>query len=116
MDNVGFEDLPVLYQGADLFIYPSVFEGFGIPIIEALFSHTPVITSKGSCFSEAGGQYSSYINPNDFEELGNEIYKILNDNSKRNYMAEKGFEFVQKFNDKNFADNTINEYSKLLHQ
>ncbi|GGF80455.1 glycosyltransferase family 4 protein [Wenyingzhuangia marina] len=53
---VNMTDLAMIYQMANIFIYPSVFEGFGIPIIEALFSKIPVVSSKGSCFKEAGGQ------------------------------------------------------------
>ena len=50
-------------------LYPSIFEGFGLPILESLFSKTPVITSKGGCFSEIGGKYSIYINPLSDKEL-----------------------------------------------
>jgi len=53
--NIESADLPALYQSASLFVYPSVFEGFGIPILEALYSGVPVITSTGSCFAETGG-------------------------------------------------------------
>jgi len=56
-----------------LFIFPSIFEGFGIPIIEALTSKTPVITSNGSCFSEAGGSDTLYIDPMNENELAEKI-------------------------------------------
>ena len=55
---------------------PSIFEGFGIPIIESLYSKTPVITSRGSCFAEAGGPSSIYIDPKNEIELANAILKI----------------------------------------
>ena len=55
LENVDNSDLPVIYRSAEIFIFPSVFEGFGIPIIEALTSKTPVITTQGACFPEAGG-------------------------------------------------------------
>ncbi len=54
-DIVQNQDLPGIYQLADLFVYPSIFEGFGIPILEALYSRVPVITSKGSSLTEVGG-------------------------------------------------------------
>jgi glycosyltransferase involved in cell wall biosynthesis len=61
--NATFQDLPAIYQGATLFTYPSLFEGFGIPIVEAIESGVPVLTSTGSCFAEAGGPHAKYANP-----------------------------------------------------
>ena len=61
LTTVTHEDLPALYQLSSVFVYPSILEGFGIPILEALFSKTPVITSLGGCMEEAGGKNSLYI-------------------------------------------------------
>ena len=62
---------------ADLFVYPSFYEGFGIPILEARFSGTPVIASNSSCLDEAGGQGSRYFNPKNSEELADHILLVL---------------------------------------
>ena len=62
-------ELSAFYQMASVFIFPSFYEGFGIPILEARFSGTPVIASNSSCLDEAGGESSSYFNPKDGEEL-----------------------------------------------
>ena len=114
LENVELKELASIYRMATVFIYPSVFEGFGIPIIEALYSKTPVITSKGGCFSEAGGENSIYIDPLNPDELKIELTELLVNSGKREAMKEKGFEFVQKFNDENIARNWIETYNKIL--
>ncbi|MBI9033099.1 MAG: glycosyltransferase family 4 protein [Bacteroidales bacterium] len=108
------EELPGLYQGAKAFIYPSIFEGFGIPILEALCSGVPVITSKGGCFAEAGGPESIYINPEDIGELAAAIKLIISDASKRDHMIAKGGEYAKKFIDQKISENMMNIYKELL--
>jgi glycosyltransferase involved in cell wall biosynthesis len=93
-------DMPVIYKKAKVFIFPSMFEGFGIPIIEALSSKTPVITTKGGCFPEAGGPGSIYIDPLDEKELAEKIRQLLQSEQLRNDMAAQGFEYVQRFHPK----------------
>lgn len=111
--KIPFEDLASIYQLATIFVYPSIFEGFGIPIIEALYSKTPVITSTGSCFSEAGGPNSIYVEPNNFLELRKSIENLWNNDFLQKEMIEKGYQFVQKFNDENIALDWINTYKSL---
>ena len=111
--DVPTTDLPSIYQEAKLFIYPSVFEGFGIPIIEALYSGTPVITSKGSCFSEAGGPDSIYIDPYSPEEISDSIVKVLDDTNLQNKMITMGMSFVKKFDDAIVADNIMKVYNTV---
>lgn len=114
LENVELKELASIYRMASVFIYPSVFEGFGIPIIEALYSKTPVITTKGGCFSEAGGENSIYIDPLNPEELRNELSELLANPEKREFVKQKGFEFVQKFNDENIAKNWMETYLEVL--
>lgn len=114
LKNLSLEEMAMIYQKATLFVYPSIFEGFGIPIIEALYSKTPVITSTGSCFSEAGGSHSIYINPESSEDLRKAIDLLWDNPLKRNEMKEKGFEFVQKFNDEVIAKNWNELYQSLV--
>ncbi|AUC84884.1 glycosyl transferase family 1 [Polaribacter sp. ALD11] len=114
LENVTMPELSAIYQVASVFVYPSIFEGFGIPIIEALYSKTPVITSTGSCFSEAGGPDSFYVKPGDIKELTDRINLILGDEKLSNGMIKKGFEFVQKFNDDVIAENFISVYKDLI--
>ncbi|MDF2436539.1 MAG: hypothetical protein K0Q95_915 [Bacteroidota bacterium] len=100
LQNVDNADLPVIYQKAEVFIFPSLFEGFGIPIIEALTSKTPVITSKGGCFPEAGGPDTIYIDPLNENELAGHINNLLSSSSLRKEMSEKGFEYAKRFHPK----------------
>lgn len=113
IDEVNVEDLPAIYQLADLFIYPSVFEGFGIPILEGLYSKVPVITSKGGCFSEVGGPSSVYIDPFDVEEISEAINYVLGRKKVREEMIEQGYLHAQKFSAKSAAESIMNIYNQL---
>ena len=114
LQNVPLKDLASLYQTAKLFVYPSIFEGFGIPIVEALFSKTPVISSTGSCFSEAGGPDSIYVDPNNVNLLAEKIELVLNNADISERMVENGYNYAQKFNDDIIAKSLIQFYSKLV--
>jgi glycosyltransferase involved in cell wall biosynthesis len=114
LENVELKELASIYRMASVFIYPSIFEGFGIPIIEALYSKIPVISSKGGCFKEAGGENSIYIDALNIEDLRIELNELLVNSEKRDEMKQKGFEFVQKFNDENIARNWIETYNQIL--
>ncbi|RDC56470.1 glycosyltransferase family 1 protein [Pedobacter chinensis] len=114
LKNIPFADLPGIYQMANLFVYPSFYEGFGIPVIEALYCRVPVIAATGSCLEEAGGANSFYISPNDANGLATAINKILSDSSLQKEMKEKGLEFVQKFNSPLVTQQLMNCYLNIL--
>jgi glycosyltransferase involved in cell wall biosynthesis len=114
LHNVPTDDLPALYQNAKLFIYPSLFEGFGIPILEALTSKTPVITSRGGCFAEAGGKSSIYIDPENIDELADAIKQILSNSTLRDNMIIDGFIHAQQFRQDKIASNIMGVYEKLI--
>jgi len=105
-----FEDFPAFYQLAQIFILPSYFEGFGIPVIEALTSGTPVIAAKGSCLEEAGGEHSVYIDPDNETELADKIHLILNDAILARQMSENGKNYVERFSDENIAKELMHIY------
>ena len=113
LEEVENTDLPAIYQGSSCFIYPSVFEGFGIPIIEALVSAVPVITSKGSCFREAGGPGSEYIDPADPAELAEALLKVTGDTSAARMMISKGKEHAKKFRAELIAGQYMDLYRSL---
>jgi glycosyltransferase involved in cell wall biosynthesis len=114
LKNVSIEELPSIYQMATVFVYPSFFEGFGIPIIEALHSNTPVITSKGGCFPEAAGPSSLFVDPSNIEEIADAIDSLCADEGKRNLMKIKGKEFVQKFEPNILTQQLVDVYKKLM--
>ncbi len=114
LHGVPNEDLPAIYQCADLFVYPSFFEGFGIPILEAMVSRIPVITSSGSCFPETGGNAALYINPNNPEEIAILSDKVLSDESLKKSMVEKGLLHSQNFSDEAVVTSLMNVYKGMI--
>ncbi|OCA72309.1 glycosyl transferase family 1 [Chryseobacterium artocarpi] len=114
LEGVSMDELAAIYKLADIFVYPSFFEGFGIPIIEALFSKTVVVTSNTSCLPEAGGNDSVYIDPKNELDIRAKIKFLWENESERKRREEKGFEFVQKFNDEPIAKELMNLYQKII--
>ncbi|MCC2591639.1 glycosyltransferase family 4 protein [Chryseobacterium sp. MFBS3-17] len=113
-EEVNMEELSSLYQLADVFVYPSLFEGFGIPVIEALYSGTAVVTSNTSCLPEAGGPHSMYIDPENHLDLRAKIIFLWENDAERVRRAEKSLEFVQKFNDDRVAEAVMAVYQSVL--
>ncbi|WP_027001488.1 glycosyltransferase family 4 protein [Hugenholtzia roseola] len=114
LKNVSSPDLAALYQQAQMFIYPSFFEGFGIPIIEALYAKTPVITSQGGVFPEAGGEDSFYIDPYRVEDLKAKIFYILEHPTEVKARTERSWQYVQRFNDEVIAQEMHNLYTQMI--
>jgi glycosyltransferase involved in cell wall biosynthesis len=113
LERVDFADLPVLYQAASVFVYPSRYEGFGIPILEALNSGTPVIAATGSCLEEAGGPDSLYTNPDDAQDLATKINLVLTYPDLREKMITKGYEYSRNFDDDKLAAQLMAVYQKI---
>jgi len=113
INDVETNDLPAIYQAASLFVFPSLFEGFGIPVIEALFSGLPVIAATGSCLEESGGPGSIYVNPKDVEEIAFAIDKVLNDSELRKNMRDANIGHLEKFKDENIASKLFEIYKGL---
>lgn len=106
-------DLPALYQGSSLCVYPSFFEGFGIPIVEALHSGIPVVAATGSCLEEAGGDGALYANPLDVNDLADKMQQVLTNDSLRNDLILKGKEHIKQFSAENIAGQLIQLYREL---
>ena len=113
LTNVGPADLPALYKAASMFIYPSHFEGFGIPVLEGMTCGTPVITSDNS-LREVGGDAVAYIDPTDPMQLTEKIQEILKNDLLRSEMVEKGKEQSRKFSQRHFAEETMAVYKNVL--
>ena len=112
LSGVGTEDLAALYRLAALAIYPSVFEGFGLPIVEALASGTPVVTTRGGVFPEAGGPGSVYVDPGDPEELRAALAALLADADRRAAMRAAGLVHAERFRDERIAADLLTVYAE----
>lgn len=107
------DELATIYSMAEIFVYPSLFEGFGIPIIEALYSGTPVITNRSGVFPEAGGPFSYYVDPQNTEEMAYAIESVLDNTSMREQMVQKGLEYVSRFDDATIASQMMDFYLSM---
>lgn len=113
MKSVNNALMPLIYRKAKAFIYPSLYEGFGIPILEALISKVPVITTRGGCFHESAGPASIFVDPDNAEELADAIKLVLNNEGKRQEMIRIGYDYAQKFNPATCAQNMFELYKKV---
>lgn len=104
------DDLVRLYQSATVFTMPSFYEGFGLPILEAMQSGCPVVTSKNSSIPEIAGDAALYVNPYDVNDIASGIKKIFNNERLRSELRIKGIKQAGKFTWKNTAEGTIKIY------
>lgn len=114
LHQVGATYLPGIYGGAEVFVYPSRFEGFGIPIIEALNAGIPVIGATGSCLEEAGGPTSLYTDPDNADMLASLIDRVLIDISLRRLMIDEGRSYVERFTPKRIARDLSQVYEQVM--
>lgn len=112
--NVPNTDMPAIYQQAEVFVYPSRYEGFGIPIIEAIQSGLPVVACSGSCLEEAGGPHNRYVHPDDAKGMASAILSLLKGAEGRDEIIAKSKEYVQQFENKDTAQRVIEVYRGML--
>lgn len=103
-------DLPALYSGASCFVYPSLDEGFGLPIIEAFACGCPVVTSDSGSLPEAGGKYATYVDPEDSESISNGIKIVI----KSNYSQDNLIKWAKSFSWNRAAKQIINIYQSIV--
>lgn len=108
-----FEELGLLYQSAQVLLYPSLYEGFGLPILDAFVCGTPVITSDVSSMPEVGGDAVLYVDPFSVEDIKKKLDDVINDEEVRKKIREKGFEQAKKFSWKKTAIQTADIYREL---
>ncbi|MDR2148720.1 MAG: glycosyltransferase family 4 protein [Tannerella sp.] len=114
LHNVSIEDLPAIYKMSDIFIYLSMFEGFGIPIVEALSVGVPVITTRGGVFKETGGNTCLYVDYDNIDEMAAGLELLLSDQNLRKQMIDDGLKHVQLFSDENIAKNILKTYHSII--
>ena len=105
------DDLPVIYHLAKVFVYPSRYEGFGIPIIEAIQTGLPVVACTGSCLEEAGGPDCLYVSPDDVEGMANAIKQAI---AEKDVRVPRAQEYIKRFENSNLAAQVIEEYEKTI--
>ena len=113
LSYLNLSEMAAIYQNAQILIYPSIFEGFGIPILEALYSKTPVITSNDGCFTESGGNSTKYIDPLSVDQMKSTIIEIQNSQKLQEKMKNEGLEHAQNFTDDKIAGNLMKVYTSL---
>jgi glycosyltransferase involved in cell wall biosynthesis len=107
LDFVPDEDLIMLYKNALCFAWPSLYEGFGLPILEAMKMGCPVITSNVSSMPEAGGDAALYVDPENVDDIAKKLSDVVSDPKLRQDMVEKGKKQVQKFSWEKTARQTL---------
>lgn len=107
-------DLPALYSGAAFFAYPSLYEGFGLPIVEALACGVPVLTGDNSCLPEAGGPGAIYVRAEDVGSIAEGIVRLGTDAALRTRLAAAGQEHAAHFTWERSAQQLLSAYHKLL--
>ena len=107
-------DLQALYQMAEVFVYPSRYEGFGIPIIEAIHSGLPVVAATGSCLEEAGGPDCLYVDPDDAEALAAAVSQLLRGAEGREQRIQRSREYVRRFEGCDVAGQVMDVYRRVL--
>lgn len=116
LSGVSDADLHTIYSLAEVFVYPSRYEGFGIPIIEAIFSGLPVVACTGSCLEEAGGPDCLYVHPDDVEGFAQCVSRMLIGSSERDARIQNSQNYVQRFRGTDVAGQVMEVYSRQLPQ
>jgi glycosyltransferase involved in cell wall biosynthesis len=106
-------EIRLLYSYADLFVYPSLYEGFGMPVLEAMACGAPVVTSKTTALGEVAGDAAVLIDPQDPEALADGIVRLLDDEAWRATLKKRGFERIKRFTWDQAASLTLALYREL---
>lgn len=116
LDFVENEDLPAIYSNALCFVLPSLYEGFGLPVLEAMKFGCPVVTSNVSSLPEAGGDAALYFDPESAEDIAKTIEKVITDEKLRQEMIKKGYNQISKFSWEKTAKETLKVLEDLANE
>lgn len=112
--NASDKELSELYSRASLFVFPSLYEGFGIPILEAYACHCPIAISNTSCFPEIAGDAAVYFNPYSVNDITNTIEEVLYNPQKKDELIHKGIERLNRYSWDRAAAETEETYKKAM--
>lgn len=107
-------DLPALYNGADLFVFPSLYEGFGLPVLEAMACGTPVVTANRSSLPEVAGDAALLVDPEDVEAIAAAMQRLLSDPALAADLRQRGLERAAQFTWERTARETVAVYEQVL--
>jgi glycosyltransferase involved in cell wall biosynthesis len=110
---VPFDDLPIFYNAAEVFVFPSFFEGFGLPVVESMASGVPTITSFGSSLEEVAGDGALLIDPRDTGSITDALGKVLGDPGLQRNLTARGLKRTKDFTAGNLAEKTLAVYRSL---
>lgn len=113
MPDISNEYLPAVYRSASLFVYPSLLEGFGLPVLEALFSKVPVIASNSGAIREAAGEHSLFVDPANAGQIAGAILQVLGSDALKHQMTHAGYIHAQTMSDTSFAAKTVQVYKDV---
>jgi glycosyltransferase involved in cell wall biosynthesis len=106
-------DLPAIYSLSKMFLYPSLRESFGIPLLEAMRCETPVITSNTSAMQEVTGDAAYFIDPTNPRKIAKAIFDIINNNILKSDLIKKGYNRSKEFNWQQTSKNVLNLYNSI---
>lgn len=113
IDGVNQETLNALYRGSDLFVYPSLLEGFGLPMLEAMTCSVPVIAARATCLPEIAGDAAVFFDGSSSDDLARQIARVLSDKALRQDLIAKGLERAAKFSWRETARRTLEVYNSV---
>jgi glycosyltransferase involved in cell wall biosynthesis len=116
LGRVDDQSLPVLYQGATLFLYPTLYEGFGLPVVEAMASGAPVVTSNSSALKEIAEGYAHLVDPLDVEAMAEAIGYCMAEPDHRSSLAKLGKKRAEQFSWRETAVRTLEVYQRVLQE
>lgn len=114
IEDATMEDLPAIYRMSEVFVYPSLFEGFGIPVLEAARSEVPIVASTGTCFEEIAAEGALYADPHDAAAIGQQIARFVEDKTFKREQVETALRHTEHFRDEAIARSMWKVYQELI--
>jgi glycosyltransferase involved in cell wall biosynthesis len=114
LGHISERDLPILYSGAEIFVYPSIYEGFGLPVLEAMACGAPVVCSRTSSLPELGGDVARYFDPYQVDEVAAQLKAVWENEGLRSEMRAAGPAQAARFSWARTAEETMQVYERLL--